>query len=167
MSVYFHLFRQSETVIIVEIDHHDAYGKTNYNSILSFIHFYIHDGLLQSTVTLIAVPYGGSKRIREFKYTFHWRFNHFMYALHADRLKMTSLKYFETFVFVFNSFLLLNKQNAHTKRPAREKSIWYRTHSLCLYSFDVNAFQQNFYALKWFNGSLIELCCMSTLPHAV
>lgn len=38
---YFHLFRQSETVIIVEIDHHDAYGKTNYNS------FYrTHDGLL-------------------------------------------------------------------------------------------------------------------------
>lgn len=25
---YFHLFRQSQTVIIVEIDHHDAYGKT-------------------------------------------------------------------------------------------------------------------------------------------
>lgn len=41
-SEYFHLFRQSETVIIVEIDHHDAYGKTNYNS------FYrTHDGLLQ------------------------------------------------------------------------------------------------------------------------
>ncbi len=130
---YFHLFRQSETVIIVEIDHHDAYGKTNYNS---FYRIHTTTGYYNNKCWMLFTEEVKRVQILIFYIPLERHIHFYIICLFIHAIQHEN----DVLLFSFSTRFFFYQQT----KCMRE----------ALFSFYVNAFRQTF-MLKWFSVRLL------------